>query len=225
MEQPTISDEELDRRMEKLFTKPWAPWFRKLLGNIFKMYCSTLDAKMLGEKFERHIRMIKSPPLTLVERARFNGHLTAFLDFVRASESPEFVRAKERAAEFGKMLPELFGPTEELSFQDREIYHREFAHAYGRTVESNGNGFGRTDASRLYLGIALHSMMWLRDGKPRSIAEFNRQIFAAHPRPAPKTPLEKLRQEGEIKTQERQLQQLCDRLGLHLRPRNTKLIE
>lgn len=56
-------------------------------------------------------------------------------------------------------------------------------------------------------------------GKPKSVAEFNRRMFKASARPAPKNSLEELQLEDEIKVQERRLQQICDRLGLHFRPK------
>lgn len=155
------NDELVKRRMAELYKKPFEPWCRKLIGNILRMYCSTLDADVLAQKFEHFVLTFEGAPLSLAERARLQGHFTAFYDFIQSSESPEHAHLKGKVPETLKMIAEMFGPFEELKFEERKVFHQEFAHAYERTIEPNGNGFRATEATGIYVAIAVHSLAWL----------------------------------------------------------------
>jgi hypothetical protein len=203
--------------MKDLYTKPWAPWFRTLFAHVLAMFAPTLDTRKMVAKCENEFRLEDTVPLTPIEWARLRGHVQAFSDFLKHSTSPDWISARESCAEMAASIAQMF-PTDKLNFEELKTYHREFAYAYVRTIHEDGSPHGATDATQLYFNILIHSMGWLVEGKPRSIAEFNRRMFRAYNRPAPRTALEKLQREDEIKAREKRLQQVCDRIGLHLKP-------
>lgn len=192
----------------------------------------------------------KKSGIALNDVARFWGHTCAVFDYLRFEVFPKVERgdypllkkrnpdwlARARLAN-GEFNPELVPGRDffraetimkvlDLDFTSRGEFSREYGYAFCKTFTSDGQRrlVGKTDASEIYLRLFFYSAMWLEAGRPKSIAELNRQM---HPIPSGETltPLEMLQKQDEQKQMEIRLQQICFRLGLHLRPSKRKFLK